>query len=439
MKAAFKIVTIIFLLSSTLTTSASAAGLISLLERYVVTVDTRLAYQELLETGRRTSNDFCLNDRIQALKGREQRLAKELKSVQDERDDIAEIVSRKLRKILDSCDIEVIAACYPTRARVIKSFRKAIGTGDYKVFLPLLKARKANTKPCGAIVKSAPRFSSSIVELLDGNEAIEILGRSASFLQLESGWVHEALVKIEATDRWFWNTNIDPELDQFDKIHDQKPSYYYTPNEKGFPVKGYLYGHYYTGNERRRIRSPNGHVIAETSGRFFACLCMQGSGLINDGRGVSYVSNKRFSIMPEGCKGVTATGYWVVPFHTLAVNRKEMPYRGVYYAPKTRGMRMPNGEKHDGYWFAHDTGGAFQGTPRHRIDMYVARKDWVMWMEENFVPSKTPIEMYRVDSGTKKKVYEKYKEDLGKRDPIEPQKHQEASSECKTRKSFESN
>ncbi len=207
--------------------------------------------------------------------------------------------------------------------------------------------------------------------------------------------------------------DIPPDLAKFTRITDMKPTFYVTAREEGFPTSGPLFGHSYNGTERKEIRTPSGDLIAETSGRYFAALCMEGSGVILDGRTVSFVSNQRFHVAPQGCLGITATGYWVVPFHTLAVNRNVMPYKGVYFIPGTRGLKLPNGETHDGYWFAHDTGSAFTNTT-NRMDMYVDRDEYWKWMEANFVPSFTPIKVYKVDSGTSQKVYSKYQAVLGK-------------------------
>jgi 3D (Asp-Asp-Asp) domain-containing protein len=199
----------------------------------------------------------------------------------------------------------------------------------------------------------------------------------------------------------------------YKRITDQRPTYYFTTREAGFPASGVLFGVNYDGTERRQIRTPSGALIKETSGRYFASLVMEGSGILADGRGVSYVSNKRFQVLPALCNGLTATGNWVVRFHTLAVNKREMPYGGVYFLPKTQGLVMPDGQVHDGFWFAHDTGSAFQGTPKHRIDMYVDEEAWVKWAEQNLIPSFTAMPVYRVDEATKRAVYAKYQAQLG--------------------------
>lgn len=197
------------------------------------------------------------------------------------------------------------------------------------------------------------------------------------------------------------------------RIRDQKPTYYFTTRELGFPASGPLHGVNYDGTERRRILTPGGSLIKETSGRYFASLAMEGSGVLEDGRVVSWMANQRFIVLPPGCNGLTATGSWVVAFHTLAVNKREMPYGGVYWIPETCGLALPDGSVHDGFWFAHDTGSAFQGTPKHRIDMYVDRPENVAWAEGHIVPSLASTAVYRVDAGTRAAVYEKYKGQLG--------------------------
>lgn len=194
----------------------------------------------------------------------------------------------------------------------------------------------------------------------------------------------------------------------FTRIRRQSPTYYMTAMEEGFPVSGRLFGTVYNGTERRVVRKPDGSAIASTSGRFYAQLRMQGSGILLRDIGVSYVSNSRFNRMAEGCYGITATGNWVLPFHTMAVNPSLMPYRGVYYIPGTRGLTLPNGEVHDGFWFAHDTGGAFLNTSG-RIDLYVKKTDWVSWMEHNFAESHSSIDVYRVDDRTRNQVTERYR------------------------------
>lgn len=63
--------------------------------------------------------------------------------------------------------------------------------------------------------------------------------------------------------------------------------------------------------------------------------------------------------------------YKLIPFRSIAVNRKGIPYGTVLYIPKARGqtIELPNGQKiiHDGYFFAADRGGLVK---RDQIDLF---------------------------------------------------------------------
>lgn len=56
--------------------------------------------------------------------------------------------------------------------------------------------------------------------------------------------------------------------------------------------------------------------------------------------------------------------YKLIPFRTIAVDPKKIPYGTVIYIPAARGktISLPNGDTatHDGYFFAGDTGGAIK-------------------------------------------------------------------------------
>jgi 3D (Asp-Asp-Asp) domain-containing protein len=71
-----------------------------------------------------------------------------------------------------------------------------------------------------------------------------------------------------------------------------------------------------------------------------------------------------------GAKGVGALdslGCRVVAMRTAAIDRTLIPRRTVLFIKETVGLPMPDGSKHDGYWYASDTGGAIKG---QRIDLF---------------------------------------------------------------------
>lgn len=60
-------------------------------------------------------------------------------------------------------------------------------------------------------------------------------------------------------------------------------------------------------------------------------------------------------------------GCRAVPMRTLAVDPRVVPKGSVVFIKETVGLPMPDGEVHDGLWYASDVGGAIKG---ERIDLY---------------------------------------------------------------------
>lgn len=52
---------------------------------------------------------------------------------------------------------------------------------------------------------------------------------------------------------------------------------------------------------------------------------------------------------------------------TVAVDPTLIPRRTILFIAETVGLPLPGGGKHDGYWYASDTGGAVKGS---RIDLF---------------------------------------------------------------------
>jgi 3D (Asp-Asp-Asp) domain-containing protein len=80
--------------------------------------------------------------------------------------------------------------------------------------------------------------------------------------------------------------------------------------------------------------------------------------------------NVKATLYHVGAKGVgslDALGCKVVAMRTAAVDRKLIPKGSILFIKETVGLKMPNGGRHDGYWYASDTGGAIKG---QRIDLF---------------------------------------------------------------------
>ena len=68
-----------------------------------------------------------------------------------------------------------------------------------------------------------------------------------------------------------------------------------------------------------------------------------------------------------GATGNDSLGCRPVAMRTVAVDRRVIRGRSGLFFRETVGMLMPNGARHDGYWYASDTGGAIKG---QRVDLY---------------------------------------------------------------------
>jgi 3D (Asp-Asp-Asp) domain-containing protein len=80
--------------------------------------------------------------------------------------------------------------------------------------------------------------------------------------------------------------------------------------------------------------------------------------------------NLKATLYHAGAKGVgalDALGCKVVAMRTVAVDRRLIAPRSVLFIKETVGLKMPDGSKHDGYWYASDVGGGIKG---QRIDLF---------------------------------------------------------------------
>jgi 3D (Asp-Asp-Asp) domain-containing protein len=76
-----------------------------------------------------------------------------------------------------------------------------------------------------------------------------------------------------------------------------------------------------------------------------------------------YITTKRDS-------GKDSIGCHLIPMRTAAVDDKEVRRHTILFIKETVGLTMPDGQVHDGYWYATDVGSAI--VPG-RIDLYTGR------------------------------------------------------------------
>lgn len=68
-----------------------------------------------------------------------------------------------------------------------------------------------------------------------------------------------------------------------------------------------------------------------------------------------------------GATGRDSLGCTVVPLRTVAIDPRVVPKRSKLFIKETVGMKLPGGGRHDGIWYASDTGGGIKGS---KIDLY---------------------------------------------------------------------
>jgi 3D (Asp-Asp-Asp) domain-containing protein len=158
----------------------------------------------------------------------------------------------------------------------------------------------------------------------------------------------------------------------------------FPSNPTALPVSAYLRNtHYYTlfeedysGAKTEEVLSKDGNLIARVTPKYFSHLVIEGSGKLADGRVINWageVNGKpRFYVTPSPW-GIGTRNCKLEPFRSVAVDRRVIPLGTLIYIDETKGMFLPNGKIHDGYWRAEDTGGAIL---RDRVDLFIGRKRW---------------------------------------------------------------
>ena len=109
------------------------------------------------------------------------------------------------------------------------------------------------------------------------------------------------------------------------------------------------------------LRTREGQVIAQVGAKFRRQLDVEGSARLRDGRVVNiegtFHGESRFLVIEHAPFGVGAPGYKLMPYRTVSADPKRIPLGAVLFVPALVGVRLPSGELHDGFCFAHDTHG----------------------------------------------------------------------------------
>lgn len=106
----------------------------------------------------------------------------------------------------------------------------------------------------------------------------------------------------------------------------------------------------------------------------------------------------RATFYHAGAKGVggrDSLGCKVVPMRTLATDPRIIPKRSIVYIKETVGLLMPDGSKHDGLWYASDTGGAIKGS---KVDLFTGLGRASMEQFTRLALQTNPLNAVRVGS-----------------------------------------
>lgn len=156
---------------------------------------------------------------------------------------------------------------------------------------------------------------------------------------------------------------------------DLKNTYYYVAYESDYP-----------GGARHTVKKNGGGDFGKVSHSFCVNLDIEGTGILKNGVTINFA---REGAGTQGqCTGTTRHYYEEVgpsapfgygnvgknplrPFRSAAVDNSIIPKKSILFIPQTKGMQLPNGGTHDGYWVADDTGSRIR---QNNIDLFIGKK-----------------------------------------------------------------
>jgi 3D (Asp-Asp-Asp) domain-containing protein len=155
------------------------------------------------------------------------------------------------------------------------------------------------------------------------------------------------------------------------------------------------------------IRDIYGRTIARVCRAFKHKADLEGSARLADGRVINFAGRApdgiRYRVVHGAEYGLGAASaefisrgepYKLIPYRSVAVDPKQIPLGSVLYIPGADGVSLPGGEEHDGYFLAHDVGGAITSG---RIDLFVGTEEDVRnAFTRGGLGNMSPVEVYQV-------------------------------------------
>lgn len=167
------------------------------------------------------------------------------------------------------------------------------------------------------------------------------------------------------------------------------------------------------------VRDIYGQTIAVVPREFKQKADIEGSARLSDGRVINFAGRGTDGIryrLVEGAQwGLGAANveqisrlepYKLIPYRTAAVDPQKIPLGSILFIPQAQGIPLPDGSEHDGYFLAHDVGGAIKGD---RLDLFVGTEEDVRnSFTENGLANKSSVEVLLVEGPEAQKIRERY-------------------------------
>jgi len=164
-----------------------------------------------------------------------------------------------------------------------------------------------------------------------------------------------------------------------------------------------------------------GRTIARVCGEFKRKADLEGSARLIDGRVINFAGRApdgiRYRVVYGAEYGLGAANaeytsstepYKLIPYRSVAVDPKQIPLGSVLFIPRAEGVPLPGGEEHDGYFLAHDVGGAITS---QRIDLFVGTEEDVRnSFTRNGLSNMAPVQVYLVLEPLAEKIRARYRD-----------------------------
>lgn len=163
-----------------------------------------------------------------------------------------------------------------------------------------------------------------------------------------------------------------------------------------------------------------GRTIVRVCSEFKRKADLEGSARLADGRVINFAGRApdgiRYRVVHGAEYGLGAANaeylsrsdpYKLIPYRSVAVDPEQIPLGSVLYIPRAEGVPLPGGGKHDGYFLAHDVGGAITS---QRIDLFVGTEEDVRnTFTKNGLSNMAPVQVYLVLEPLAEEIRSRYR------------------------------